>query len=616
MMGDQPEWRENILAALRARVDGWIRRPLEIPAQAGGWWHQYVCPEHQLPLIFDLTSPTRHSCPEGDSYQGKSNDAGFRVFAHRHYSALARDAAFLYLVTSKQHYFETSFEVLSHYATLYRQFDGGNDSQDWMLAGKAFSQALTEAVWAVPLAQAFEALRPVLDPPQANRLASCLLMPVAEMLARAHDELVFTQGKLKSNYNAWLVAALGCLGFVLDDNSLVQRAIDGPGGFYNHLNAGVLPDGFEYEGSPYYHNFVVWAYTLLAETALQHGMDLYALRGSQGQSIQGMWHALASLAWPDGSISFLNDGNYWQSSSFDAELCEVYEIALARTGDPLYAWLLDCAYQRRGVKRDSWAGVMFAERDITASPRPALVSTCLENIGLGVLRDPEDLDGLTALLRFGPYGGSHSHRDCLSLLLFPYSLDAGNPPYGVEIRRSWYQQSAAHNVVIVGGQSQTPGDGHLLSWTSEPGRSAIWAAADEAYPGVKFSRRIALESGRISDHTSLSANAKSVFDWLIHADIAPHCENVQLGSAQGTLYPQGAGPFIRLVLQGACPGFLKVAFQLNEQTYRLRLSSPNPFEIFLARSPKRGGLAMDDRYTLIARVRGHQADFFAIYEKV
>jgi len=465
MMTDHqlPGWRERILDAMKTRVEEALQIPLSIPTKAGGWWHHYVCPEHELPLIFDHSTPDLHRCPRGCIYQGEAFDAAFRVFAHRHYAALARDAALLFQITSEACYLDTSFEILSRYAELYADFGANEKSEAWMLSGKVFQQALTEAIWAIPLVQAFDMIRSHVDDQQAIVLKEHLLRPISVVLTTAHQKLVFEQGRLESNYTAWLIAAIGSLGFVLDDDKCIQRALTGAGGFSAHLNAAVLPDGFEYEGSPYYHNFVTLAYTLLAETAHGYGIDLYSVHGLRGQSIQQMWSVLADLMWPEGSIPLLHDGNYWQNSSFDEELVEVYEIALARTGDSRYGWLLNGVYHRRGLQRDSWAALAFAEHELSTFHRSPIQSSLIKDVGLGILRDAANPEGFTALFRFGAYGSGHTHRDSLALLLFPFSLDAGNPPYGADTRRTWYQQSAAHNLVIVDGMSQAPEDGRLIS---------------------------------------------------------------------------------------------------------------------------------------------------------
>ena len=615
MTQHHPEWKNNILHAMQARVDSEFRSGLDIPTEAGGWWHQFVCPEHELPLIFDITSPRVHYCPRGCAHQGTNFDAAFRVFAHRHYAALARDSATLYQATANSKYLDIALEILLGYSERYKHFEGGKDSESWMLTGKAFHQALTESVWAIPLIQAFEVLQPAISPLQVKGLIQDLFRPILEVLTTAHDKLVRQQKQLESNYNAWLIAARGCLGFVLEDKTLTYEVIHGAGGFVDHLNAAVLPDGFEYEGSSYYHNFVTWAYTLLAEAARSHGMDLYAIRGKSGQSIERMWSALMDLVMPDGSLPSSGDGNYWQYSSFDAELCEVYEIALARTGDLEYDWLLEHAYRRSDTERASWAALMFADRDIAFSPRPEIKSVYLKDIGFGVLHDTQKNE-LSALMRFGLNGGGHTHLDCLAISLIPCSVDPGNPPYGVASRRSWYQQSAAHNVVIVDGRSQSPSDGRLLSWVPEPGNCSVEAAADDAYPGVKFSRKVKLINGQITDQFRLNSDENHIIDWLFHTDAALTCEGAEFSPIQGTLFPEGPGSFIKLSAKMTYSDNFVATFSQIGKKYRITLSSSSPMEIFLARSPQRGGVDMDERHTLVARVQGRQAEFQATYEVI
>lgn len=611
-----PIWQQEVLGALQTRVDVALRHPLLIPEQAGGWVHQYVCPEHGLPLIFDITSPSEYRCPRGDVWQGENLDAAFRVLVHRHYAALARDAAFLYQSTGVDIYFKTAFEIISHYANIYEHFNGGENSQPWMLSGKAFHQVLTEAIWTVPLVYTFDIIQTKLTPLQVDFLSNKLLKPIARTLTVAHDKLVFQQNNLKSNYNAWLIAALGCIGFSLKDKSLIERAVHGAGGFTAHLNVAILPDGFEFEGTPYYHNFVALAYTLLAEMAIKSGVNLYAIQGEKGQSIEKMWSALAMTMWADGNIPSLNDGSYWQNSNFDAELCEVYEVAFARIGDPRYAWLLGCAYHRREMERDVWTALAFGNQDISTGQPPAMHATCLKEIGLAFLRDSTNPDGLSALLRFGPYGGSHTHKDCLALLVFPFSQDAGNPPYGVDIRHSWYQQSAAHNTVMVDGQSQAACDGRLISWVEGDDCREVQAASDNVYSGVKFSRKVTLSDGKINDQTNLRSDGEHIFDWLLHTDVALDYADFILSPAQGPLFPDGAGAFIQLTSKGICAEKFQATIKSRGKNFCLTLSSPNPLEIILARSPKRGGVDMDERYTLIGRYQGRETDFLAQYEEI
>lgn len=607
-------WKKQILGSMGERVDQALQFRVNISPQPGGWWHQYVCPEHGLPLIFNLSSPDKHHCPAGDVYEGDQYDAAFRVFAHRHYADLARDSAVLFRVTSEYRYLDTTLEILSCYADLYREYKGNQQSQNWMTAGHVFQQALTEAIWSVSLTQSYALISGECTIQQSEHIENDLLEPLTDVLLKAHRELVFEQNQLNSNYNAWLISALGHLGFALKDNALIQLALEDPGGFSAHLNAAILPDNMEHEGSPYYHNFVAWAYTLLAEAALSYGINLYEVKGSQGQSIQGMWASLASLMWADGTVPFLDDGNYWQGSSFDKELCEIYEIAFYHTEDQRYAWLLNRAYQRQGTPRDSWAALAYANSDIHDTPQPVMKSLYLPDAGLAILHSDEP-QHLAALLRFGCCGGGHKHFDNLSVVLYPFSADAGNPPYGLDSRRTWYQQTPAHNTVLVNGQSQDISVGKLISWTVDSNRTEAIAISNTAYPGVEFSRKIAIQKNKIIDEVNLLASSHSTFDWLLHLDVTLDFEDIDFISvAETSLYSEGPACLLSVVSRAARTDGFSAVFTTNDRIYRLTLSSPSPVEVFMAHSPKRGGINMTKRYTLIVRKSGQQAQFHTIYE--
>lgn len=588
----------NVFSAVRARADAWLSHLGDLPTQAGGWMHQYVCPEHWGYLLYDPNSSTEFRCPHGETFTGEPFAGGWRVLRHRQAGAMARDLGLLYALAGNGRYAAEARHILEHYARFYPRFEGDASAQPWMLKGRAFHQALTEAIWAVPIAQAYDLIRPALAPDDKANLINGLLRPIVETLVAAQDELVFNQNKLTSNYNAWLIAALGSLGYALSDAALVARELDGPAGFCAHLAAAIRPDGFEHEGTPYYHNFVALAYTILAETARMNDRDLYAERGPQGQSIEAMWSALASLAYPDGSLPEANDGAYWARGPFAAEVCEVYEVALARTNNPLFAQMLN--RHSASQKHDHWTALLFGTQDLAEKHSSALPSARLVSSGFAVLRNT---GAQAACIPFGPYGGAHGHFDRLALNIWPWSVDAGTPPYGVKPRQSWYQQTAAHNAVVVDGQSQAPCAGKLLSWND----STVWLSADDAFPGVRFSRLVTLIDNTLTDLAMLDSDAVHTFDWLLHVD--GECEFTGLAPASGKLAESEAYQFITLVARGRCEGTLAFSVRHQAQVYRLSLTADTPFEMSVGNCPSTAAAPTLLRTSLIARVRGRRARF-------
>lgn len=39
---------------LKMELDPFRREEILLPSEPGGWWHQYVCPQHHTELIFDV----------------------------------------------------------------------------------------------------------------------------------------------------------------------------------------------------------------------------------------------------------------------------------------------------------------------------------------------------------------------------------------------------------------------------------------------------------------------------------------------------------------------------------------------------------------------------------
>ncbi len=636
-------WSAKILAAIRARADDWLAHPAKVPTLAGGWVHDYACPDHWCALAFDPASPYAHRCPHGETRAGDKLDAAWRVLEHRRIANAARDLALIFALTDEHTYANAACKILSQYAHQYANYAGADSAPGWMLKGRVFQQALTEAIWTIPIAQAYDLIRMSLYEEQDAQIVNALLRPIVGTLSIAQDDLVNQQKKLQSNYNAWLIAALGLLGYALRDPVLVEHAIDSPAGFRAHLAAAILPDGWEHEGTPYYHNFVALGYTILAQAARANDRDLYAERGPGGQSIEAMWRAFAALAFPDGTIPQIGDGAYWRGSTFAAEICETYEVALARTDDPEFAWLLKCTYdlslrgahpERSGAQskdratkqspsdaeiashqplamtartRDAWTALLFAERDLADAPTPARKSVCFSSVGIAVLRDHTNTQQVC--VPFGAYAGAHSHLDRAAIQVFPWSTDPGNTPYGTAARAEWYRQTAAHNTIVVDGQPQTECQAQLLNFEVTPDTTILWLSADEAYPGVRLTRLITMANGIVKESTLVDSDTDHTYDWIVHLDDECEIADLVLEPVLGEFAETGAYRFIVPYARRRYAGKFLVRAKCAEKPLRLTVTADAPLEIILARAPARADAPLKPRQMLIARARQHRVNF-------
>ncbi len=588
-------WAQEGWQAVQQRVAAWQSQSGQIPAEAGGWIHNYVCPDHWQPLAYDGELPGEHICPAGHALTGEKYDAAWRVWRHRQIADLAREAALTFVVLGLEAGRETAVSILNQYADFYLHLDGQSDAEDWMLSGHAFNQALTEALWAVPLIHAYDLVADSLTDKQQKRLERDLWQPLTAVMTRAQDSLI-AQDQIKNNYMAWLNVTLGCLGFALNDQALIDRAILPPAGFSVHFKQSVWADGLEFEGTPYYHNFVLLANLILAETAKTNDIDLYAIAGNEGQTLTSMGCAFAQLTWPDGSIPDLSDGSYWQDSIYDSEICQVFEILDGLHPENIFAWTLRSAYARRNAARDNWAALLYGRDNLATSIAPSPTHTFLKNAGIAILRSEKEL---AAMVHFGPYRKYHHQHDRLSLTVWPFSTEAGSPLYGLPARKAWYPHSYAHNTLVVDGQSHLNCGGELLDWN---GRT-LTVSAPDAYPGVYFSRSTAIVDNIIYDELDVQAQEARTFDWVFHLDgDVSKLQNFQ--PLSGTLTDDGPGTYIQLHAQKSI--LEKVSFEIayDSNLYQLTLEGERPFTLLIGKSPGTSRHPQQQRLTLIGRTVG------------
>jgi hypothetical protein len=215
---------------------------------------------------------------------------------------------------------------------------------------------------------------------------------------------------------------------------------------------------------------------------------------------------------------------------------------------------------------------------------------------------------------FGAYAGSHSHLDRLGVQIFPWSTDPGTPLYGVDARTTWYQQTAAHNVLVVDGKSQTKCGGKLVGWNTAPGSTKLRLESDTLYPDVRTSRELTLTNGVFKDSFSVEAEHEHAFDWLMHVDGECRFDNV-IGDAEVKL---GEGPYEFLARMAHRDAVQLFQFDLRhaDKTYRITLASETRFDVIIARSPAHVATPTQPRQTIFARARARRINLVATSEMV
>ncbi|WP_029253970.1 heparinase II/III domain-containing protein [Paraoerskovia marina] len=494
-----------------------------VPQALGGWWHDYVCPTHDVELA---RSPEGdHRCPRGCVVVGEKIDAAALVLDHQAAARTVRLLAHRAARTGDVAAREQAVAMLGEYADVYDEavssgWSGASES--WMLRGKLFAQALTEAQWAVQVADAVIVLG-------ADGLAPgvpTMLRSLLETVDDARTVLVDERDDARSNYTAWLDAAGALLaralvvcGEPVHAGLWVERTLD-------HLDLAVGDDGWEWEGSTYYHLFVLRAYLLALRDVKPTDLPQASV-----EALAAMVRVLAEVAAPDGRLPSLHDGPY-DRAPMHREVLEIAALSrglLTPTGlDTVERY----ARERLGVDDD---GLELGLDGWFAGPpvptkAPTRGSVLFPDVGYAVLRDGRDR--LQAVLDAGPHGGAHGHLDKLAVYL--YGADAwqpapGVPPYASRLRRGHYARTVAHPTVRVDGYDQRETSGQILEWDAARGRVT---ASAEPFVGVRVRRSLVMGDGVLADVVTVTCT-----------DGVPHDISLGLRPAVGLdvrTVPQGA----------------------------------------------------------------------------
>jgi hypothetical protein len=442
-----------------------------------------------------------------------------------------------------------------------------------------------------------------------------------ESMTQARRILVEEQQKPESNYTAWLNAALACVYALRNDRVKMLGLLDGKAGLKHHLTIGVKPDNLEYEGSTYYHIFVLRAYLIVAEMASRFDIPLEPIRGEQGQSCEGMLDVLVSLANDRGELPAFHDGPY-QRVPYAREIAETFEIGLSRFAKSSYVPILTEAYRQMygAGTRAGLEALLFGEGELDRVPdgasRPSLL---LDHSGFVVGRRPGGV--LSFYTDFGEHGGSHGHFDKLHLSLEHRGIwiapELGVVPYGSNLRKEWYAATASHNTVLINGQSQAPHAGECVKFAQTDDATYCWLRSQGAYEGCVLNRHLYLTKEWLLDWFEVELAESNPIDWWMHSPrITPMStsnqwisDHQQLGISAPYRYVQTTSKW-----QGES-GALCQAVMSGDNDTRVVLSTlafPTS-QLILADTP---GTAQDPAKTLnglLHRQSGSSAVFVAVY---
>ncbi|WP_232829682.1 heparinase II/III family protein [Rahnella sp. NRRL B-41462] len=422
----------------------------------------------------------------------------------------------LALITGEPRYGDYALALLTGYADIYPSL-GSATSKDSNAPGRLFHQTLNENMFWLYAVEGYHCVMPSLSAAQREHIETNLFQVMADDALNRHTR----DFDIVHNHGIWSVAAAAISGYVLDDASLVEKALYGlkgdseSGGFFAQLSQLFSPDGYYIEG-PYYHRFALRPLLLLAEAIERRQPDLQIYQFRE-QIIRKTCEALMQTAFPDGVWPALNDSSKTINIRDDGAVIAA-SVCYSRYGhNPQWiavaqqqqtVWVSAAALKlSAALKKAPATPVDWGSAELRDGPQGT-------QGGIGILRsDAENQD--MALMWYGQHGSiprlhsalNHGHFDGLHLSLFSggreFLRDYGfgrwvnvEPKFGgryIPENNSYCKQTVAHNTVVVDGQSQNGGNSleaetrwgepHFFV-TGNPACQGMSARLNDYYPGV------------------------------------------------------------------------------------------------------------------------------------
>ena len=591
---NEHDWYARCFANLRAPADELLRRGFDIPREKGFVFFE-TCPVDNTPLHQDPFDRHDHHCPGcGRVYSGEPYDRAWVTFFQTYLSQRAVEMGIAYGVTGDSSYSEAIRHILRDYARHYEDYP----LVDCVLGPtRLFQSTYIEALWLASLAAAADFARDAIPAEEWKLLRDELFLPAAHVI------LDYDEGD--NNRQAMNNVALGFVGLLCEEPSLVDHATNGPHGWLHHLEHSVLEDGMWYEGDNY-HFATLPALINLADGMTRNGLDLFAIEVG-GRRLKMMFDAPLVDLYPDLTFPARKDSRY-ASPIGQRWYTGMYELAHRRYGDPAYGRLLRmlyadppaaaaCAANAAGLidvmrgypadrERLDWRGFLNVEPDLGAeSGLPITTSVNMTGTGLGILRAA---GGQTyASVDYGHYGGGHGHPDRLQLNFYAggrrWLTDWGTGNYFFDHLR-WYRSTIGHNTVVVDGQTQQPVDGRSRRLAATGDHAIVETEVDGAYPGTRCRRTAMLLSpDLLLDLFTVEASEERTLDWALHPLAGQDADVVGThGPLQPTTIAGEHYDWLRDVRSGAAPGDWRALFRQGDDALAIHMLGEPGTDVYLA----------------------------------
>ena len=396
-----------------------------------------------------------------------------------------------------------------------------------------------------------------------------LFKPYELLMNQRLDEIIAEGFRYKNdikrlgNTQFWGITGLGIAGFLRENKSAINEAINGENGFKAMLGKFRDKGRFWPEPILYSFGYVDCCLSILAEASLFNNFEnLYNYTGSNGASISRMIDSYTTVSNPNGML-FVNGDNSETVNVIGSQVTssaarmfgmngntkrtlQKMEIYNYRLKNPTAAWIIKQNPERNDPDFEFWGYTsLYFGSDLAHAQTPDAQSVVYPEMGNAIIKSTKgsaywNSEALTLHFRNGASQQFHSHND-----FFHFTLHA----FGVNLYHDWFYKwdylaprasngfrnktpfSALimnHNTVVVDfkepdksvikfAQTRHEMPGVEFSEIKHTGDMQVISAKGEIYKGVIQQRTFAITKEYVIDIFEITSATPHNYDYIIHS---------------------------------------------------------------------------------------------------
>jgi len=396
----------------------------------------------------------------------KDMAGGYTHEQHKLNYKLMHKAGNLYQFTGKEKYARFVKDMLFAYADLYPTLPLHPTNKSYS-TGKIFWQCLNDANWLVFSSQAYDCIYEYLSPKEKDILEKQLFVPFANFLSIENPRFF----NRIHNHSTWANAAVGLIALVMDNDTLLQKALYGldrdkkqTAGFLAQLDYSFSPSGYFSEG-PYYQRYAIFPFLVFSHALHNNKPDLNIFE-YRDEILLKATKTLLQLTDPKGNFFPFNDAQKGMNYK-SYEVVNAVDLMYFIKKDDV---LLDWAAKQNQVALNE-AGFYVAQNLETRKANAILKSSVLygdgvngDAGGIAVLR----VDNTDVVFKYSSHGMGHGHFDRLSYSMYDtegeviqdygavrwVNVDQKGGGRYLPENKTFGKQTIGHNTVVINQESQ------------------------------------------------------------------------------------------------------------------------------------------------------------------